>query len=143
MTEIITRTDNILARIEKLEHRVSELERNESTNVQPKPGSAKPISIKEFILEKKPKNDTQKTLTIGYFLEQYDSVSTFNIDDVAMGFDKAKEAAPKNINLCLFYNVKKGHMMEGSQKKDNKKSWQLTNTGIKFLEGGFAKKANE
>jgi hypothetical protein len=58
----------------------------------------KQISIKEFILSKKPIDDVQKTLVIGYYLEKYRNIENFNAKDLENGFREAKEKVPDNIN---------------------------------------------
>lgn len=99
----------------------------------------KKISIKEFILSKKPKDDVQRTLVIGYYLEKYESFSSFNAKNLENGFRKAKETVPKNINDKVNLNIKNGHMMEAREKKDNKKAWVLTASGERFVENDFKK----
>jgi len=99
----------------------------------------KKLSIKEFILSKNPKNDVEKTLAIGYYLEKYEGLSSFNVSDLEKGFHDAKESAPGNINLNVIRNIQKGYMMESKEKKDDLKAWNLTNTGEKCVESNFEK----
>jgi len=101
--------------------------------------SRKKMSIKEFILSKKPESDIQKTLVIGYYLENYEDLPSLNSTDLEDGFRSAKEKVPNNINLCVIRNISKGYMMEAKEKKDNLKSWNLTNSGERFVENGFKK----
>ncbi len=97
----------------------------------------KKISIGEFYLSKNPTDDIQKTLLICYFLEKYEHIELINIKDIEKGFRDIKEKAPKNINYKVFMNIKKGYMMETKEKKDNLKSWILTNTGEVFINNNF------
>jgi len=53
--------------------------------------SRKKMSIKEFILSKKPESDIQKTLVIGYYLENYEDLPSLNSTDLEDGFRSAKE----------------------------------------------------
>jgi len=96
--------------------------------------SKKQISIKEVILSKKPKNDVEKTIVIGYYLENFRNMSSFNAKDLEEGFRKAKEKVPKNINYKVIKNIEKGFMMEAKEKKDKLKAWNLTSTGERFVE---------
>lgn len=100
----------------------------------------KKISIKEFILSKKPKDDIEKALTIGYYLEKYDGMNSFNANDLKRGFRTAKEKYPNNVNDKVNKNVDKGYMMEVEEKKENLKAWMLTNSGEKHVEQGFKEK---
>ena len=113
------------------EKRIQRLERLfESKPIQTK----KQISIKEFILTKGPKNDVEKTLVIGYYLENFRGLSSFNAKDLEDGFREAKEKVPENINYKVIKNIKKGFMMEAKEKKDKLKAWTLTSTGERFVE---------
>jgi hypothetical protein len=118
------------------EKRISSLE----SLIQTKPGKIKKkLPIKEFILQKHPERDVDKTLVIGYYLEHYKNVSSFNVKDLEIGFREAKEPLPKNINDTVNKNMEKGYMMEAEEKKDGLKAWVLTNTGEKVVEEGFGK----
>jgi hypothetical protein len=99
----------------------------------------KGISIKEFILAKRPDDDVQKTLVIGYYLEKYEGLDSFNAKDLEDGFRTAKETVPKNINDKVNLNIKNGHMMEAKEKKDNRKAWLLTASGERYIEHDFKK----
>jgi len=99
----------------------------------------KEISLKEFILLKKPRDDVQKTLVIGFYLEKYENLSSFNVKDLENGYRAAKEKVPRNINDKVNLNIKNGHMMEAKEKKDNRKAWVLTGSGERFIENDFTK----
>lgn len=121
-------------RLEDHEARISALE----TLLGRKPEAVKkPQSIREFMLEKKPGNDVQRTLVIGYYLENYESLASFNAKDLERGFRRAKERVPENVNDKVQKNVRKGHMMEAKDKKDNLKAWILTNSGEEHVNNGF------
>jgi hypothetical protein len=100
------------------------------------PSTKKRDSIKEFIILKNPKNNVQKTLVIGYYLENYEEMSSFNVDNILRGFKDAKEKAPprKRIYDKIASNIDKGHMMVSNEQKGKIKSWVLTNSGEKFVE---------
>ena len=115
-------------RIREIESRFSRVE---------SPIREKALSIKEFILTKKPEDDVQRTLVIGYFLEKNKKLTSFNVDDLREGFRTAKEPAPENLNDKVFRNVKNAHMMEAEQKKDSKKAWVLTSSGERLVENGL------
>lgn len=127
----------IKKKLKEHEERISKLESVSQT----KPETVKKkISIKEFILSKKPKNDVQKTLVVGCYLEKYENISPFNVKDLERGFIAAREKVPKNIGDKVQKNVKKGHMMEFKERKDNLKAWILTNSGEKYIESDFKKR---
>ena len=97
----------------------------------------KKISIKAFLLSKTPESYSQKILAIGYYLEKYENFSSFTAKDLEEGFRVAKEKNPSNINNLVYHIVKKGYMMETKERKDNLKSWILTNLGEKYVENDF------
>lgn len=126
----------IKKQVEDHEKRLSELE----TLLQAKPEvGRKEVAIKELILAKKPKNDVQKALAIGYYLEKYQGLSCFNVRDLEDGFRAAKEKVPQNMSDKVQINVRKGHMMETKGKKNDLKAYVLTNTGEKYVENDFKK----
>lgn len=134
--------DEIKSIVQEHERRISELEklwRSKQKTVGAK--QRKGLSIKEFILEKQPKGDVQKTLVIAYYLEKDRNLSPFNARDLEDGFREAKDTIPKNINQDVNENIKKGYMMEAKEKKDNKKAWTLTNTGEGVVENGLKAEA--
>jgi len=123
-------------RLVELELRVSELEKLlRVPNVSVR--GAKELTVKEFILNKLPKNDVEKTLAIGYYLERFSGLSSFNVDDLTHHFQLAKEAIPLNVNDKVNLNIKKGHLAEAKERKGNKKAWIVTNSGEQFVERGF------
>ena len=128
--------NDIIKRIEDLENRVSILE----ASPRKSESATKVLSIKEFMLEKRPEGDVQKTLVIGYYLEHFAREESFNGKDLNEGFRSAREPVPSNINDRVNLNIAKGHMMDAREKKDNRKAWVLTNTGDKIVEDGFKPK---
>ncbi len=93
----------------------------------------KKLSLKEFISKKKPRNDVDKTIIIGFYLENYDSLKNFNIDDIREGLYRAREKKPSNINDKLNLAKKRGMVLEAKKKKNGKKAWMLTNEGEKYV----------
>lgn len=133
-------TTNLQKQIDDLKQRVASLEDivfQEKKSNQVKGHRKKKLSIREFLIEKKPSNDVEKTLAIGYYFEKYGGVSSFNVDDLQQGYEKAKEKRPINLNDKVNLNIKKGHIAEASEKKNNKKAWYVTNSGATFLENNF------
>lgn len=128
--------DEVDVRLQALEDRVRALEAELSS--EPKSArQKKPMSVKEFVLQKKPKDDVQKTLVIGYYLEEFNRMSSFNTRDLEVAFRMAKEAVPENINYKIIRNIDKGLITESGEKKEGIKAWMLTNTGIQAVERGF------
>lgn len=121
------------ARIAKLESLV-----NHQSAPEPSTKSVKPLSLREFLRERKPVTDVQRTLAIAYYLEHYERVDRFNADDLEAAFRKAKEPLPSNTHAFINLNIRKGHMMEAEEKKDKLKAFVVTNSGEEFVANGFA-----
>lgn len=120
-------------RVVNLEQRVSLLE-NLFKSSTPTASSTKQISAKEYLLEKGPKSAVEKTLFLGAYLEKHKGKESFTVDDLRGEFRAAREPSPANINDMINKNIKKGFFMEGDT-KDEKKTWLLTATGEKVIEG--------
>jgi len=99
----------------------------------------KPLSIREFVLQKSPRSDNDKTLCIAYFIEIHENTSPVTIEDLRKGFVCAKEKVPANLNDKVNQNIRKGYMMESGEEKDGKKAWILTNLGEKCVESDFSR----
>lgn len=117
------------SRIKALEDRFQKEQINTS--------ASKAVSIKEFMILKKPKNDLEKTLAIGYFLEKHQRLANFTSSELVSGFGSAKEPSPTNISDMIAKNIKKGLMMEATGKKEGKRAYNLTSSGEKFVEDSF------
>jgi hypothetical protein len=137
----MTNQKTIDERVNALEQRVSDLESKFSSNPkiesEESNANSKKLSVKEFVLAKKPAGDVQKTLVISHYLEKHENMESVNVDDLAKYFRLAKEPVPGNLNDKINMNIRKGHMTEAAEKKENKKAWVVTNTGEQFIEKEF------
>lgn len=136
---MVTEMDELNKKIEEHEKRIEALEEELETLAKRKKINVnkKVISIKEFILSKNPKNDVQKTLAIGYYLEKYGNIQCYNLNDIKQGFKDAREKLPKNVGDKIQLNIRKGHMTECKNKKDKLKTFVSTATGEKYVENNF------
>lgn len=135
--------NDINNRVLLLEQKVDKLEKIllsvENVDNQSKVDDKK-VSIKEFLILNKADDKVdgvKRTLAIGYFMENIEKISPFNTDDFKKYFQLAKYPLPSNINDRVNMNIKNGHIMEATEKKENKKAWVLTSTGEKFVENKF------
>jgi len=127
-----SKIDDHEKRIVKIEERIASIERGLFSGDKQKPHH-KQLSIKEFLLTVQPQDDTQRTLAVGYFIENYLGAAPFNAKDLGDGFRNAKETSPSNINDRVNKNIDRGYVMIVKEKKDGKKAWILTNTGEQFI----------
>jgi len=124
---------------ENHEQRILQLEAKFASTTIERIVDEKKQSIAEFILDRKPTSDTQKTLCIGYFLEHKNNLVSFTVSDIEQGFKDAKEKIPYNISDQVYKNIAKGHMMETKEKKESARLIKLTSSGDRFVENNFKK----
>ncbi len=121
-------------KLKELEKRISKLE----VSFEAKPDiSKKEISIKEFIISKNPKDDVQRTLAIGFYFENYKNFHSFNANELKKGYREAREKVPINVSDKIQLNIRKGHIMDVEDKKENAKAWTLTDSGEKYVKNNF------
>lgn len=121
--------------LEEYEERLNILEKL----LEKPPEIKKKRSIKEFIIEKDPKNDTDRALAIGYYLEKYGGYSLFNNNDLVKGFRDARCKVPPNPWDKIQLNLKKDYIMDTGEEKDGQKAYVLTIEGEKYVENNFKK----
>jgi hypothetical protein len=130
-------SDDLAQRVEDLEQRVFALEMVLKGGAPPAAPGAKPLSIREFVLSKKPTTKVDTAMVIGFHLEKFSGTSPFNLDDLAKGFAQAKEPLPANPSDLLYQNVRRGFLMESAEKKGGSKAWVITNSGERYVENGL------
>ncbi|MCU0678577.1 MAG: hypothetical protein MUF19_03270 [Candidatus Pacebacteria bacterium] len=133
-SEIDKQIREILVRVSTLEKRVAELETGPVPAQSNVVSGDKRVSIKEFLHEHEPKNDVQRTLLIGYYLEHFSGYASFNKSDIEAQYRLAKTPVPKNINDKVNMCIKNCFLMESDSAKDGMKAWVLTMTGEKIVE---------
>lgn len=126
--------EDMVARVENLEARVERLERRFESDGTVDAPKIRKMSAKEFLLTKSPKAETQKVVALAYYLERQEGLASFNVPDLETAFRAAREKLPKNMNDAVNKNIARGFLMEAKEKKDSKKTWQLTSTGERFVE---------
>lgn len=120
-------------RIKLLEMALSKKNNLENQKKDP----TKKKSVSELLAEKKPSDDLQKTALFAYYQEKYEGQEFFNSEEVRNCFIKSKSTKPSNINDKINQCIKKEWISEHAGKKDGKKAFYLTNTGISIVESGF------
>jgi hypothetical protein len=127
-------TEELAARVAKLEERVDRLERASALGTLSATKQAKKMSAKEFLLTKAATSELQKVVALAHYLEHQEGLASFNIVDLEAIFRSAREKIPKNMNDAVNKNIARGFLMEAAEKKDSKKAWNLTATGERFVE---------
>ncbi len=101
---------------------------------QPMSEGGKKISLAEFMKTKNPKSHGDKILTFGYFLEKNRGYSAFNLNDIEACYKDARIPKTKNFPQYIAQLIRDGYLVDAEEKKDNKKAWELTSGGLKYVE---------
>lgn len=136
--------DAILNAIKNLGERVTRIEtRSSGGSAGEKTTTAKKLSIKEFLLDHPPTTDIQRTLAVGYFLENHTGMASFTKADLEKGYRDAKEPPPSNISVNIAHCIKHGHFMDADEKKNNKAAYVVTRSGEQFVAAGYPKSSGK
>lgn len=126
---------DILKKIENHENRITKLEKLFNSGTETEKIIAKKISEREFLRKINPRTVIERSLALSYYLEVYGGKTSFNIDDLKICFKAAKEPLPKNLNDMVNRNISKGLLMKASGEDKKRKYWELTQTGLEFIDG--------
>lgn len=91
-------------------------------------------SLSEFLKAKNPKSHGDKILLIGYYMEKIEGETQFNIHDIEKCYAQARMPKTKNFGPYITQLVHNGYIMDAEEKKNNKKAWIITESGLKHIE---------
>jgi len=134
--------NDIKVRIKNLEERVSFLEgrlSGEESHSNQHGERSRGLSVNEFLKSKNLVDDVKRTLAIAYWLDHYRDLESFIYSDIQEGFRTAKLKVPSNVNDKINMNVRNGHLAEEKEKREGKKAWYITSSGIQYVEEELAK----
>jgi len=133
-------TPTIVARLDDLERRVSQLEAFPRGRGAVRPQVMQ--SPREFLMSHSgSKSLADLGLLAGYFIEVVTGKESFTLDDLNEFYSHAKEPRPKAYRDVPYQNVKRGAFRQVGkmvQSRHAHNKWALTNLGIARVEGGFA-----
>lgn len=126
--------NDLLERVNRLEARLMAIE--EKLNSVSSGGISihKELSIREFLNLTDHSTQTEKVVLIAYYLENYQSLTSYSIKELTDCFNDAKEPLPTNINSLVNNNIAKGFLKPAKEKEGKLKRFEITNSGIKFVE---------
>ena len=126
--------EEISKKFEILEKRLDALEGK--NKIAPAPSNnSKKKSVKEFIIEKSPKDGVQSATCIAYYLENFENKEILTSKDIQKCFKDAKLKTPPNVPDKVQKSIGRGWMAKG----DKRGEFYLTTTGEKIIEEGFGK----
>ncbi len=126
--------EEVNARFEKIDERLNALENKEISIANPWVNSKKK-SVKEFIIEKSPKDGVQSATCIAYYLENFENKKILTSKDIQKCFKDAKLPTPPNVPDKVQKAIGRGWIA----KNKNRGEFYLTQKGEKMIEEGFNK----
>ena len=100
----------------------------------------KKVSIREFLDTRELKSWYDKTIAIAYYKEIIENVHPMTNGALESGYQESKESKPKNLSDTIYYNMKRGFLMESQSENGKGRFWEITNTGIVYVEVDLQRK---
>lgn len=91
------------------------------------------LTLTELVAKLKPKSYADRAMIISYYLLKNKQITIFNIDHIKDNFNKLRIPKPKNMTDTLNNLIKKGFLRSSSD-VDNKKGFEITNMGIRYVD---------
>lgn len=89
----------------------------------------------EFLKKRDVSQNNDIILNIAYYNENFRGISSFSAEEIKNQYEMARLKPPKNINDFLAkLERNKGYIIECKEKKDGKKTWKLSSSGITYVE---------
>ncbi len=128
-------TEEILKEIKNIKKIISELPEKEATkNVFSQKADELPLTIGEFISQAKANSYTDKIMLIVTFLWQNKKIQIVNTNDIFEAFKEAMIPIPQNLTALMNHLTSKNMLAVSNQKKDDLKSWKITQTGLNYVD---------
>lgn len=96
----------------------------------------RPLSITEYVIQKGPIDDNQRTLVLADYLETQRGQESFTSDELRQAFIDSRLRVPSNVSDKISKCAKKGYLMPYGE-REGKKAWRLTMTGQSIIKEGF------
>ncbi len=137
------REQEIISKFEAMEKEITEIKQiiglqNGNNKTLANSSRSKKKSVKEFILEKSPKDGVQSATCIAYYLENFEDKSILTSKEIQKCFRDAKLKTPPNVPDKVQKAISNGWVAKG----DKRGEFYLTSTGEQIVEGGFKKNEN-
>lgn len=132
--------EDIIKMVQDHERRIAALE---NKKVEAAPERFRGQSINEYLLETKASGYIKKTVACGYYLEKEKSTEFFTLGDIEATLREAREPVSKNTSKDIQRGMKKGWIMQHTEKKAGKRTYRITAKGIKAIESKFEGKGDK
>jgi hypothetical protein len=95
------------------------------------------VAINEFLGKLKTGSFLDLSVALAYYLRRREGREYFTIRDIADAFVRARADRPRNLSDVLAGSAKNGWIAEMEERRDGLKSWYLTASGEKHVEGNL------
>ncbi len=114
------------------------LEKQEKDKQQPTAsdeGDISKLTLPELIKKANSNSYTDNALIIAFEFTLKNKFQPFNLEIIREGFSNALVPKPKNLSDTLNLLIKRGHLRKSVNDVDNKKGFEITNTGLEYVKG--------
>jgi hypothetical protein len=94
---------------------------------------AQQIQMSEFLARANIKIDTDRLVAILYH-HFYNGQASSTRTEILQAYSNARIKQPTNLSDVITRCIKKGHIILATEQKEGKKTWQITQTGEKYIE---------
>ena len=99
--------------------------------------AAQRVRISEFLAQRKISTETDRVVAILYHQFHNGQESSTRVE-ILEAYSAARTRKPTNLSDVVARCIKKGHVIEASDKQDGQKAWQITQSGERYVEGDLA-----
>lgn len=133
--EIDDRIERVEQRVEYMDQRLKAIEQRLLTNEQTK-GTflEKRLSLNEFVLANKPKDDIERVLLVFYYREAMENHSSSGTKEIRETLVEAKQPLPANLSMCISRLVRRGWIQKIKNANGKTDSFELTGTATRQIQ---------
>lgn len=91
------------------------------------------MQMSEFLAQANIKIDTDRLVAILYH-HFYNGQASSTRAEILQAYSNARIKQPTNLSDVMARCIRKGHIIEATEQKEGKKTWQITQTGEKYIE---------
>ena len=91
------------------------------------------IRVSEFLAQRKISTETDRVVAILYH-QFHNGQESSTRAEILEAYSAARIRKPANLSDVIARCIRKGHIIEASEKKEGQKAWQITQLGERYVE---------
>ena len=91
------------------------------------------MRISEFLAQRKIQSETDRVAAVLYH-SLHNGQNSSTRAEILEAYSSARTPKPKNLSDVIARCIRKGHVVEASEQKEEKKAWQITPSGERYVE---------